>query len=102
MIYKHNFTLPEEFVAEIAEQNGLFAELLGKSSMPPCKWSARNIWGSSHMERGPERRDQANGYKPKTMKTRVGDITFEIPQVRDGDFYPRHWKKGCGASGPCC
>jgi len=33
--------------------------------------------GVEPYERGPERRDQANGYKPKTMKTRVGDITDE-------------------------
>jgi transposase-like protein len=30
--------------------------------------------------------DQANGCKPKTMLTRMGEITFEVPQVRSGEF----------------
>ena len=36
----------------------------------------------------------ANGYKPKTMKTRLGEITFDVPQVREGDFYPQALEKG--------
>ena len=39
-------------------------------------------------ERSAQRIDQANGYEPKTMLTRMGDITFEVPQVRSGGFYP--------------
>jgi len=42
----------------------------------------------------PERRGYANGFKPKTMKTRVGEITFAIPQVREGGFYPQALEKG--------
>jgi len=42
----------------------------------------------------PERQGHANGYKPKTMRTRVGDITFSIPQVREGGFYPQALEKG--------
>ena len=33
-------------------------------------------------ERTVERRDYANGFKPKTMKTRMGELTFAVPQVR--------------------
>ena len=40
------------------------------------------------------RRGYANGFKPKTVKTRVGEVTFDIPQVREGDFYPRSLEKG--------
>ena len=45
-------------------------------------------------ERTAERQGYANGYKPKTMTTRVGAITFAVPQVRDGDFYPTALEKG--------
>ena len=45
-------------------------------------------------ERTPERQGYANGYKPKTMTTRVGAVTFAVPQVRDGDFYPTALEKG--------
>ena len=41
-----------------------------------------------------ERLGHANGYKPKTMRTRVGEITFAVPQVREGGFYPQALEKG--------
>jgi transposase-like protein len=45
-------------------------------------------------ERTEDRKGHANGYKPKTMKTRVGEITFAVPQVREGGFYPSALEKG--------
>ena len=39
-------------------------------------------------ERTHERTDYANGFKPKTVMTRVGEQTFDVPQVRGGGFYP--------------
>ena len=41
-----------------------------------------------------ERTGHANGYKPKTLRTRMGDITFAVPQVREGGFYPQALEKG--------
>ena len=32
--------------------------------------------------------DYANGYKNKTVLTRMGEVTFEVPRVRSGGFYP--------------
>jgi len=45
-------------------------------------------------ERTEDRKGHANGYKPKTVKTRVGEITFAVPQVREGGFYPSALEKG--------
>jgi len=45
-------------------------------------------------ERSCERQGYANGYKPKTVKTRLGEITFDVPQVREGGFYPGAMEKG--------
>ncbi len=45
-------------------------------------------------ERTDERIDYANGFKPKTVMTRVGELTFEVPQVRGGGFYPSALEKG--------
>lgn len=39
-------------------------------------------------ERSGERTGQRNGYKDKTLKTRMGKIPVEIPQVRGMEFYP--------------
>jgi len=51
--------------------------------------------GVGPYERSEERRGHANGFKPKTVKTRVGEVTFRIPQVREGGFYPASLEKGC-------
>jgi transposase-like protein len=45
-------------------------------------------------ERTAERTGYANGFKPKTMMTRVGELTFDVPQVRGGGFYPSALEKG--------
>jgi putative transposase len=45
-------------------------------------------------ERSAQRVDQANGFKPKTVLTRMGEITFEVPQVRSGGFYPSALERG--------
>lgn len=40
-------------------------------------------------ERSEERSGYANGFKPKTLMTRLGELTFDVPQVRDSSFYPK-------------
>lgn len=46
-------------------------------------------------QRTDERLGHANGFKPKTVATRLGSITFDIPQVRgEIDFYPSALEKG--------
>lgn len=50
---------------------------------------------ASPYERSADRLGRSNGFKPKTLATRVGPIQFRIPQVRDGvDFYPSALEKG--------
>jgi putative transposase len=45
-------------------------------------------------ERTEDRIGHANGYKPKKVRTRMGEITFAVPQVREGGFYPTALEKG--------
>ena len=46
-------------------------------------------------ERTDSRKGLANGFKPKTLDTRIGPITFQVPQVRPGlSFYPSSLEKG--------
>ena len=45
-------------------------------------------------QRTPARRDQANGFKPKTLKTRLGLLALRVPQIRKGAFYPSVRTKG--------
>ncbi|MBW2005683.1 MAG: IS256 family transposase [Deltaproteobacteria bacterium] len=45
-------------------------------------------------ERTDKRQGDANGYKNKTLKSRLGKLDLLVPQVRDGDFYPSVLEKG--------
>jgi len=47
-------------------------------------------------QRTPDRKGYANGFKPKTVDTRMGRIAVDVPQVRgDVEFYPSALQKGC-------
>jgi len=45
-------------------------------------------------ERHESRQGYANGFKDKTVKTRLGSLTLAIPQVRDSSFYPQALERG--------
>jgi transposase-like protein len=51
--------------------------------------------GAHPYQRSEERKGYANGFKPKTLITRMGKIPLSIPQVRgDVDFYPSSLQRG--------
>ena len=45
-------------------------------------------------ERTPARRGHANGYKPKTVTTRLGRLELAVPQARGVEFYPTALERG--------
>jgi putative transposase len=66
----------EDFLRELVErtvQQVLEAELT-------------NFLGAGTYERNGERRGWRNGYKPRTLKTRVGELELMVPKDRDGEF----------------
>jgi transposase-like protein len=95
MTYSEDFTLPTEIIEQIAEQ-GLeyLPELIRILVNTAMQAERQKHLGAAAYERSPERSGYANGYKPKTLKTRLGEITFDVPQVRDGSFYPGALEKG--------
>lgn len=50
--------------------------------------------GAQPFERTPLRRGQANGFKPKTVQTRVGPLQLAVPQTRGVSFYPSALERG--------
>ena len=51
--------------------------------------------GAGPHERTPERRGYANGYKDKTVATRLGSLALQVPQVRgEVEFYPSALERG--------
>jgi putative transposase len=95
MTYETDCTLPEELLEQIAQQ-GLDAlpNIIRTVINTAMQIERQNHLSAAPYERTAERQGHANGYKPKTVTTRVGKITFDVPQVRDGGFYPRSLEKG--------
>jgi len=50
--------------------------------------------GAAPYERSSERIGYANGYKDKTLKTRLGRMSLKVPQTRDSEFYPQSLERG--------
>ncbi len=46
------------------------------------------VLGAAPYERTPSRRGQANGFKPKRVNTRLGQLDLRVPQTRNVEFYP--------------
>lgn len=91
----NDVTLPDGVLETIAE-HGLDAlpqamALLLNAAM---KAERQKYLQAQPYERTPERTDQANGYKEKTLTTRVGEVRVAVPQVRNGDFYPSSLERG--------
>jgi transposase-like protein len=95
MTYQGDFTLPTELLEQIAT-NGFdqLPELIRIVVNAAMQAERQQYLGAAPYKRTPDRQDQANGYKSKTVKTRMGEITFDVPQVREGGFYPEALEKG--------
>jgi putative transposase len=95
MTYQNDFTLPTELMNQIVDQ-GLesLPDLIRTVVNEAMKIERQKHLGAANYERSEERRGHANGYKDKTVRTRLGEINFAIPQVREGGFYPEALEKG--------
>jgi transposase-like protein len=90
-----------ECVLELLTENGFGAmakcmEILMNEAM---RHERSAFIGAGPYQRSEERRGYANGYKPKRMDTRAGEVELKIPQVRglqEGDerFYPQSLDQG--------
>ena len=97
--YQPDYTLPDELLEQVAAE-GLEAlpdliRIVINTAMHAERQKYLGVGTPlAPYERSSQRQDHANGYKPKTIKTRAGEITFSVPQVRQGDFYPQALEKG--------
>jgi transposase-like protein len=91
MTHQNDYT----FASELAEK-GLEAvpELLRVLINNVMQVERSKYLQAEEYERTEDRKGYANGYKPKTVRTRLGEITFAVPQVREGGFYPTALEKG--------
>jgi putative transposase len=95
MTYQGDCTLPTD-VLEFLTEGGLEAlpeaiRLLLNTAM---LLERQKFIGADPYQRTAERQAHANGFKDKTLQTRMGALTVAIPQVREGGFYPKSLEKG--------
>jgi len=95
MTHQENYNLSSSTIEDLT-RNGLEAipELVRVILNSVMQVERAKYLQAGEYERSEDRKGHANGYKPKTVKTRLGEITFAIPQVREGGFYPSALEKG--------
>ena len=91
MTHQNDYTLPSNVAEKGLEAVPELLRILINQVMQAERTKHLN---ADEYERTEDRKGHANGYKPKTVRTRVGEITFAIPQVREGGFYPSALEKG--------
>jgi putative transposase len=95
MTYQQDCTLPADLLQQVSEQGlDVLPDLIRTIINTAMQAERQHYLNAAPYQRTPEREAHANGFKPKTMHTRVGKITFDVPQVREGGFYPEALEKG--------
>jgi transposase-like protein len=95
MTYRNDFTVPAELMEQVQEQGlEILPELIRIVINAAMQAERSEYLQAAPYQHTPERTGYANGFKPKAVRTRVGEITFAVPQVREGGFYPQALEKG--------
>ena len=95
MTHQENYNLSSDVIEELTQKGFNAVPDLLKVLLNNAMQAERSKYlQAGEYERTEERKGHANGFKPKTVKTRLGEITFAIPQVREGGFYPSALEKG--------
>ena len=85
----------EEVVHALAEQGFDGMAQAMQTLLNECmKIERQQAIGAAPFERSDARRGQANGFKPKRVKTRIGELHLAVPQVRGMVFYPSALERG--------
>lgn len=88
--------VPRELLEELIEQGTeAFREVMQTLLNEAMKPEREKFLGAGPWERSPDRRGWANGYKDKTVATRMGELKLKVPQARGLSFYPQSLEKGC-------
>ena len=86
-----------ETVIQLLCENGLshMAEAMRIMLNESMRIERSQVLEAEPYQRSESRKGYANGFKPKTINTRMGALTVQIPQVRgDVEFYPSALERG--------
>lgn len=85
---QYQITLSDEIVHGIFKEDGAMARLVEQVLNQVLESEVTEVLQAKPFERTEERQGYRNGFKPRTLTTRVGRLTLSVPQVRDGKFSP--------------
>jgi transposase-like protein len=91
MTHQNDYTFSEDLVERGLEAVPEMMRVLINQAM---QVERSKYLRADEYERTEDRKGHTNGYKPKTVRTRMGEITFAVPQVRERGFYPSALEKG--------
>ena len=87
MTYPADCTLPEDVLDQIAEGGAAaLPEAMRLLLNAAMLLERQKFMGADPYQRTSERQAHANGFKDKTIHTRLGSLTLAVPQVREGGF----------------
>ncbi len=73
-------SLPREILEELMQEGAqAFGKVLEKLLNLAMELERSDFLGAEPYQRTPRRRDHANGFKDKTVSTRVGKLKLKIP-----------------------
>jgi putative transposase len=83
-------------ILELLAEHGFdgMAQAIGVLLDEVMKLERSQTLGAAPYQRTEARNGYANGFKPKTLHTRMGPITVAVPQTRGVEFYPSALEKG--------
>ncbi len=96
MTHNHQCTVIEEVMEALSENDSKgIARALSIILNAAMQVERQQALGAAPCERSEERKGYANGYKDKTLLSRVGKIGLKVPQVRgELEFHPSSIEKG--------
>ena len=86
-----------ETVVQLLAENGLshMADAMRLMLNEAMRIERSQVLEADPYQRTEKRRGYANGFKPKTLQTRVGELALQVPQVRgEVEFYPSALERG--------
>ena len=82
----YNISVDKDLLPELLSSEDGLAKLVESVLNQILEAQVSDSLGAAKHERSDERVGYRNGYRPRQLYTRVGPVTLQVPQTRDGSF----------------
>jgi putative transposase len=82
----YNVTVGKDLLPELLSGQDGLAKLIESVLNQVLESQVSESLGADRYERSDERQSYRNGYRARQLYTRVGPVTLQVPQTRDGSF----------------